>query len=64
MLNETGGLTVTRLIIQAHNELVLGVPENELAQAKEKFPGMIRHAEPKVPLEVGVGDRTNWDDAH
>ncbi len=55
----------TRLIMQVHDELVLEVPENELVQVKEKLPGLMCHvAELKVPLEVGLGEGGNWDEAH
>lgn len=55
----------TRLIMQVHDELVLEVPDNELALVKEKLPGLMCHvAELKVPLEVGLGVGTNWEAAH
>jgi DNA polymerase-1 len=55
----------TRLIMQVHDELVLEVPENELALVKENLPGLMCHvAELKVPLEVGLGAGENWEAAH
>ena len=55
----------TRLIMQVHDELVLEVPDSELALVKEKLPGLMCHvAELKVPLEVGLGVGTNWEAAH
>jgi len=55
----------TRLIMQVHDELVLEVPENELALVKENLPGLMCHvAELKVPLEVGLGEGGNWEAAH
>ena len=55
----------TKLIMQVHDELVLEVPENELAEVKEK----VRELMPNVAkldvaliVDVGVGD--NWDQAH
>ncbi|MES1981299.1 MAG: DNA polymerase I [Pseudomonadota bacterium] len=55
----------TRLIMQVHDELVLEVPEAELPQVKEKLRDLMCHvAELNVPLEVGLGEGTNWDDAH
>ena len=55
----------TRLIMQVHDELVLEVPENELALVKENLPGLMCHvAELKVPLEVGLGEGENWEAAH
>jgi DNA polymerase-1 len=55
----------TRLIMQVHDELVLEVPDSELALVKEKLPGLMCHvAKLKVPLEVGLGVGTNWESAH
>lgn len=55
----------TQLIMQVHDELVLEVPENELALVKENLPGLMCHvAELKVPLEVGLGEGENWEAAH
>ncbi|MBI1887978.1 MAG: DNA polymerase I [Nitrosomonadales bacterium] len=55
----------TRLIMQVHDELVLEVPKNELPQVKEKLHDLMCHvAELKVPLEVGLGEGTNWEAAH
>lgn len=55
----------TLLILQVHDELVLEVPEAELAVVSEALPKLMGGvAQLKVPLliEVGVGD--NWDTAH
>ncbi len=55
----------TRLIMQVHDELVLEVPENELSRVKENLRDLMCHvAELKVPLEVGLGEGGNWDEAH
>ncbi len=55
----------TRLIMQVHDELVLEVPEHELAKVKESLPGLMCNvAQLKVPLEVGLGVGTNWEAAH
>jgi DNA polymerase-1 len=55
----------TRLIMQVHDELVLEVPDSELALVKEKLPGLMCHVtELKVPLEVGLGVGPNWEAAH
>ena len=55
----------TRLIMQVHDELVLEVPDSELALVKEKLPGLMCNvAELKVPLEVGLGVGANWEAAH
>ncbi|MEX3612397.1 MAG: DNA polymerase I [Burkholderia sp.] len=55
----------SRMIMQVHDELVLEVPEGELALVREKLPEMMSGvAKLKVPLvaEVGAGD--NWEEAH
>ncbi len=55
----------TRLIMQVHDELVLEVPDKELALVKEKLPGLMCNvAELKVPLEVEMGVGSNWETAH
>jgi DNA polymerase-1 len=55
----------TKLIMQVHDELVLEVPQAELARVKEKVRElMCGVAELKVPLEVGLGEGGNWDEAH
>jgi len=55
----------SRLIMQVHDELILEVPQNELAQVKQKLRElMCGVAELKVPLEVGLGEGQNWDEAH
>jgi DNA polymerase-1 len=54
-----------KLIMQVHDELVLEVPERELAQAQQGLRDLMQGvAALAVPLivEVGVGD--NWDQAH
>ena len=51
--------------MQVHDELVLEVPQAELALVKEKVRElMCGVAELKVPLEVGLGEGGNWDEAH
>ena len=53
------------LIMQVHDELVLEVPQAELHHVKEKLRELMCHvAELKVPLEVGLGEGGNWDEAH
>jgi len=55
----------TLLIMQVHDELVLEVPQAELDHVKEKLRDLMCHvAELKVPLEVGLGEGGNWDEAH
>jgi DNA polymerase I len=55
----------TRMVMQVHDELVLEVPADEEAWAREAVPRLMAGvARLKVPLlaEVGVGQ--NWDQAH
>ncbi|WP_082824122.1 DNA polymerase I [Crenobacter luteus] len=55
----------SKLIMQVHDELVLEVPDDELAVVKERLPAIMAGvATLKVPLlaEVGAGD--NWEAAH
>ncbi|KAF1012688.1 MAG: DNA polymerase I [Burkholderia gladioli] len=55
----------SRLIMQVHDELVLEVPEDELALVREKLPEMISGiAKLKVPLVAEVGTGDNWEEAH
>lgn len=54
-----------KLVLQVHDELILEVPEAEVALVKEKLPAIMASvAELRVPLlsEVGVGP--NWGAAH
>ncbi|RAR68212.1 DNA polymerase I [Paraburkholderia unamae] len=55
----------TKMIMQVHDELVLEVPDAELAEVRKRLPElMCSVAQLKVPLvaEVGVGE--NWEEAH
>jgi DNA polymerase I len=55
----------SKMIMQVHDELVLEVPQAELAEVRKRLPElMCGVATLKVPLvaEVGVGD--NWEEAH
>jgi DNA polymerase-1 len=55
----------TLLILQVHDELVLEVPQDELAAVREALPQLMsRVAELKVPLLVEMGVGSNWDEAH
>jgi DNA polymerase-1 len=55
----------TLMVMQVHDELVLEVPENELALVKEKLPALMADvAQLKVPLLAEVGVGPNWDQAH
>jgi DNA polymerase-1 len=51
--------------MQVHDELVLEVPENELAEVKEKVRDLMQDvAKLDVALIVDVGVGDNWDQAH
>jgi DNA polymerase-1 len=53
------------LIMQVHDELVLEVPESELALVKEKVRELMQNvAKLDVALVVDVGVGANWDQAH
>ena len=55
----------SRLIMQVHDELVLEVPQDELTSVKKMLPKLMCDVtELKVPLEVGLGVGSNWDEAH
>ena len=54
-----------RLLLQVHDELVLEVPEGELAPVEALVRReMMTAASLKVPLEVEVGHGRSWADAH
>jgi DNA polymerase-1 len=55
----------SKLIMQVHDELVLEVPDAELAVIKQELPGLMCNvAELAVPLVVEVGVGPNWEKAH
>ncbi len=55
----------SKLVMQVHDELVLEVPEDELTIVKEKLQALMCNVTKlKVPLEVGIGEGNNWDEAH
>jgi DNA polymerase-1 len=55
----------TRLIMQVHDELVLEVPEQELALVRERLPAMMAGvAELSVPLVAEIGAGQSWEAAH
>ncbi len=55
----------SRLIMQVHDELILEVPDAELARVRiELPPHMTQVARLRVPLVVEVGVGANWDQAH
>ena len=55
----------SRIIMQVHDELVLEVPESELALIQAELPRLMADiAQLAVPLEVSVGIGPNWERAH
>lgn len=55
----------TKLIMQVHDELVLEVPDHELALVKEHLPTLMQGvAKLDVPLLVEVGVGGDWEGAH
>jgi len=51
--------------MQVHDELVLEVPETELAMVKAKLPELMQNvAKLDVPLLAEVGVGANWESAH
>jgi DNA polymerase-1 len=59
------GKLATRLVLQVHDELVLEVPEAELARVRAELPPrMTGVAKLAVPLVVDVGVGPNWERAH
>jgi DNA polymerase-1 len=55
----------SKLIMQVHDELVLEVPDSEVAAVKEYLPQLMSGvAQLAVPLMVDLGMGSNWDKAH
>jgi DNA polymerase-1 len=55
----------TKMIMQVHDELVLEVPQAELALVRIRLPELMAGvAKLKVPLTAEVGIGKNWDEAH
>ena len=55
----------SRLILQVHDELILEVPDAELATVRDRLPELMTGvASLAVPLAVDVGVGPNWDKAH
>jgi DNA polymerase I len=54
-----------KLIMQVHDELVLEVPDGEVATVKERVRDLMQAVHKlDVPLVVDVGVADNWDQAH
>ena len=61
------GSLKSKLIMQAHDELVLEAPEAKLDLVKEKLPQMMAKVNEgilKVPLIIEVGAGMNWGKTH
>ncbi len=55
----------TRMVMQVHDELVLEVPDAEVAWAREAIPRLMAGvAQLKVPLLAEAGMGPNWERAH
>jgi DNA polymerase I len=55
----------TKMIMQVHDELVLEVPDDELALVKQKLSELMQNvATLDVPLLAEVGVSNNWEGAH
>jgi DNA polymerase-1 len=55
----------SKMVMQVHDELVLEVPDAELAVVRRKLPELMAGvAKLKVPLTAEVGVGKNWDEAH
>jgi DNA polymerase-1 len=55
----------SKLILQVHDELVLEVPDAEIAAVRHELPKLMGGvAKLAVPLVVEVGVGANWDEAH
>ncbi|WP_398309368.1 DNA polymerase I [Zoogloea sp.] len=55
----------SKLILQVHDELVLEVPDDEVALIREQLPRLMAGvAQLSVPLVAEVGIGANWDEAH
>lgn len=58
-------LPEARMLLQVHDELVLEVPDAQVAEAETVLrPAMEGAARFSVPLEIEVGSGRNWDEAH
>jgi DNA polymerase-1 len=55
----------TKLLLQVHDELVLEVPQHEMALVKQNLDMLMTTVTTlRVPLEVGIGIGDNWEEAH
>lgn len=55
----------SRILLQVHDELILEVPDAELARIRAELPPLMTQvAQLRVPLVVEVGVGASWDEAH
>jgi DNA polymerase I len=55
----------TQMLLQVHDELVLEAPPTELELVKMQLRNLMTQvATLRVPLEVGIGVGSNWEEAH
>ena len=55
----------SRLLLQVHDELILEVPDAELARVRAELPPLMTQvAQLRAPLLVEVGVGASWDEAH
>ena len=54
-----------KMILQVHDEVILEVPEKEVASVEGEVSKLMQNATSlKVPLEVESGIANNWGEAH
>ena len=54
-----------KMILQVHDEVILEVPEKEVALVEAEVSKLMQNAASlKVPLEVESGIANNWGEAH
>ena len=54
-----------KMILQVHDEVILEVPETEVASVEAEVSKLMQNAASlKVPLEVESGIANNWGEAH
>jgi DNA polymerase-1 len=55
----------TKMLLQVHDELVFDVPKSELSEMKELIKSEMENAYTlKVPLDVEMGEGSDWLEAH
>ena len=54
-----------KLLLQVHDELIFEVPHQEMDFVTQGVKRIMESVETlKVPLTVGIGQGTTWEDAH